>query len=167
MSYSLIYKLDSTASLIHKDHITNCDEAVPVFLPCSNHCTQEEGYESFLCAVLSRSVMSNSLQPPMDCSRPGSCIHGDSPGKNTGVGYQALLQGIFQTQGPNPRLSPALAGGFFTTRTTSHTPKWTVLWPLSTYREIRFTSFVSLVFGQHLSCTLTTKIILSNKVICG
>ena len=22
----------------------------------------------------------------MDCSLPGSCVHGDSPGKNTGVG---------------------------------------------------------------------------------
>ena len=28
----------------------------------------------------------------------------DSPGKNTGVGYHALLQGIFPTQGPNPSL---------------------------------------------------------------
>ena len=28
----------------------------------------------------------------------------DSPGKNTGVGCCALLQGIFLTQGSNPRL---------------------------------------------------------------
>ena len=28
----------------------------------------------------------------------------DSPGKNTGVGCRALLQGIFPTQGSNPRL---------------------------------------------------------------
>ena len=28
----------------------------------------------------------------------------DSPGKNAGVGYHALLQGIFPTQGLNPRL---------------------------------------------------------------
>ena len=28
----------------------------------------------------------------------------DSPGKNTGVGYHALLQGIFPTQGSNPHL---------------------------------------------------------------
>ena len=28
----------------------------------------------------------------------------DSPGKNTGVGYHFLLQGIFQTQGLNPCL---------------------------------------------------------------
>ena len=29
-------------------------------------------------------------------------VHGDSPGKNTGVGCRALLQGIFPTQGLNP-----------------------------------------------------------------
>ena len=29
----------------------------------------------------------------MDCNPPGSSVHGDSPGKNTGVGCQALLQG--------------------------------------------------------------------------
>ena len=40
-------------------------------------------------------------------------------GKNTGVGCHVLLQGIFPTQGSNPCLmSPALAGGFFTTSTT-------------------------------------------------
>ena len=41
---------------------------------------------------------------PMDCSPPGSSVHEDSPGKNTGVGCQALLQGIFPTQGSNPGL---------------------------------------------------------------
>ena len=40
----------------------------------------------------------------MDCSPPGSSVHGDSPGKNTGVGCHALLQGIFLTQGSNPDL---------------------------------------------------------------
>ena len=40
----------------------------------------------------------------MDCSPPGSSVHGDSPGKNTGVGCHALLQGIFLTQGLNPHL---------------------------------------------------------------
>ena len=37
----------------------------------------------------------------MDCSPPGSSVHGDSPGKNTGVGCHALLQGIFPTHGLN------------------------------------------------------------------
>ena len=40
----------------------------------------------------------------MDCSPPGSSIHGDSSGKNTGVGCHALLQGIFPTQGSNTGL---------------------------------------------------------------
>ena len=34
----------------------------------------------------------------MDCSPPGSSAHGDSPGKNIGVGCHALLQGIVPTQ---------------------------------------------------------------------
>ena len=41
---------------------------------------------------------------PMDCSPQGSFVHGDSPGKNTGMGCHALLQGIFWTQGLNPGL---------------------------------------------------------------
>ena len=45
---------------------------------------------------------------PVYCSLPGSSVHGDSSGKNTGVGCHFLLQGIFLTT------SPALAGKFFT-----------------------------------------------------
>ena len=41
---------------------------------------------------------------PVDCSPPGSSVHGDSPGKNTGVGCHARLQGIFPTQGSTPGL---------------------------------------------------------------
>ena len=40
-----------------------------------------------------------TLCNPIDCSPPGSYVHGDSPGKNTGVGCHALLQGVF----PIPR----------------------------------------------------------------
>ena len=43
-----------------------------------------------------------TLCNPMDCSLPGSSLHGiDSPGKSTGVGCHFLLQGIFPTQGSN------------------------------------------------------------------
>ena len=45
-----------------------------------------------------------TLFDPMDYSRPGSSVHGDSPGKNPGVGCHALLQGIFPNQGLNPGL---------------------------------------------------------------
>ena len=39
-----------------------------------------------------------TLWEPMACSPPGSSVHGNSPGKNTGVGSHFLLQGIFPTQ---------------------------------------------------------------------
>ena len=42
-----------------------------------------------------------TLHNPLDCSPPSSSIHGDSPGKNTGVGCYILLQGTFPTQGSN------------------------------------------------------------------
>ena len=44
---------------------------------------------------LSRSAVS-------DGSPPGSSVHGDSPGKDTGVGRHALLQGIFPVWESNP-----------------------------------------------------------------
>ena len=49
-----------------------------------------------------------TLYNPMDCSLPGSSVHGDSPGKDTGVGCHALFQGIFLTQ------VSRIAGEFFT-----------------------------------------------------
>ena len=45
-----------------------------------------------------------TLCNPMNYSPPGSYVHGDSPGKNIGVGSHSLLQGIFPTQGSNPGL---------------------------------------------------------------
>ena len=45
-----------------------------------------------------------ALHDCMDCSLPGSLVHGDPPGKSTGVDRHALLQGIFSNQGLNPRL---------------------------------------------------------------
>ena len=57
--------------------------------------------------MFSRSVMSDSLQPHGQHSPPGSCVHGDSPGKNIGVACHALIQGDFPNPGIKPR-SPAL-----------------------------------------------------------
>ena len=56
---------------------------------------------SVLCLVTQSGLI---LCDPMDCSPPGFSVHGDSPGKNTGVGSLSLPQGIFPTQGSNPRL---------------------------------------------------------------
>ena len=55
-----------------------------------------------ICAKSPQSCL--TLCDPMDCSPPSSSVHGDSPGKNTGVGCHALLQGIFPIQGSNPHL---------------------------------------------------------------
>ena len=72
-------------------------------------------------SLLSRSALVNlslwgtflaPLSDPMDCSLPGSSsVHGNSPGKNTGVGCHAFLQGIFPTQGSNQ--VSQIAGTFF------------------------------------------------------
>ena len=45
-----------------------------------------------------------TLCDPVDCSPPGSSVHGNSPGKNTGMGCHSFLQGIFPTQRSNPGL---------------------------------------------------------------
>ena len=69
-------------------------------------------------AVLSHWVMSRiqvlylvaqsclTLCYPLDCSPPGSSVHGDSPGKNTDWSvFPCPPQGIFPTQWLNPGLS--------------------------------------------------------------
>ena len=56
------------------------------FLVCSR--------DSLCCAVLCLVAEScQTLCDSMDCSPPGSSVHGDSPGKNTGVGCHASSRG--------------------------------------------------------------------------
>ena len=52
-----------------------------------------------VCAKLLQSCL--SLYDPMDCSPPGSSVHGDSPGKSTRAYFHALFQGLFPTHGSN------------------------------------------------------------------
>ena len=61
----------------------------------------EPSYRDNMCLV---TQCYPTLYDRMDCSPPGSSVHGDSPGKNTGVGCHTLLQGIFPSQGSNPGL---------------------------------------------------------------
>ena len=42
-----------------------------------------------------------TLCEPVECSPPGSSVHGIFPVKNTGVGCYFSLQEIFRTQGSN------------------------------------------------------------------
>ena len=66
----------------------------------------------------------------MDCTLPGSTARGDSPGKKTGVGCHALLQGIFPAQGLKPGLPHCrqilffFLDFFFFCSEFCHTLKW-------------------------------------------
>ena len=60
-------------------------------------------FSIYICAVLSHLVCP-TLCDLKDCNPPCSSVHGETPGKNIGVGCHALLQGIFPNQGSNPGL---------------------------------------------------------------
>ena len=60
---------------------------------------------SFLCVLCLVAQLCLTLCNPVNCSLPGSSVHEDSSGRNTRVGFYALLQGIIRTQGLNPGLS--------------------------------------------------------------
>ena len=61
------------------------------------------------CAVtVSLSLVPLFVTPWTIYSPPGSSVHRDSPGRNSGVGCYPLLQGIFPSQGSNPGLPHCL-----------------------------------------------------------
>ena len=45
-----------------------------------------------------------TLCDPVDCSLPGSSVHGDSPGKNTGMGCHAPSRGSSQPRSPTMQM---------------------------------------------------------------
>ena len=55
----------------------------------------------YRCLVIQSGV---TLWNAMDCSPPGSSVHGIFQARNTGVGCPLLFQRIFLTQGLNPHL---------------------------------------------------------------
>ena len=76
-------------------------------------------YENLPLSILFLSVLSLVTQSrpapcgPMDCSLPGSSVHENSPGKNTGVGAMPSSRGSSQLM---DRIHVSyIAGGFFTT----------------------------------------------------
>ena len=68
------------------------------------HCNKQGHTHQCVSVLCLDAQLCLTLCSPMDCSPPGSSVHGDSPGKNTGVGCCDLLQGIFPTQGSKPGL---------------------------------------------------------------
>ena len=75
-------------------------------LSLGNHSsfTVRTRYWTVCCAVCLVTQSSLTLWDPMDCSPPDFSVHGDSPGRNTGVGCHDLLQGISPIQGSKPGL---------------------------------------------------------------
>ena len=74
-----------------------------------------------------------TLWDPMDCSQPGSSVHGIFSGKNTAVGFHFLLQGIFLlTQGSNPEL----ASRFFTPEPPGKPLQWNIIQPQKEWNNI-------------------------------
>ena len=60
-----------------------------------------------------------TLRDPVDCSLPGSSVHGDSPGKNTGKVAMPSSMGSSQ---PRDQIQLShIVGGFFTVWTTRET----------------------------------------------
>ena len=58
------------------------------------HVRASYALQGFMCCVKVKVLVAQScltLCNPMDCSLPGSSVHVDSPGKNTGVGCFAFL----------------------------------------------------------------------------
>ena len=89
LSYSLTHSNRNclTLWLILTEIVLLCDLQIPLLM-CAVVCLVTQ-----LCPTLCDT---------MGWGLPGSSVHGDSPGKNTGVGCHALLQGIVPTQGSNP-----------------------------------------------------------------
>ena len=101
------------------------------FLSCTLyhlHCKSDLGMRasraSKLLLLFSRSVESNSL-PPHGLQSARLLCPWDFSGKNTGVGCHFLLQGIFLTQGSNPREQHLLLGR----QILYHWATWEAPWP--------------------------------------
>ena len=78
-----------------------------------------------MCARTCVCALCPTLYHPMDCSSPGSSLHGILQAGIVGWVAMPFSRGTFPTQGSNSCLlpaSPALAGGFFTTEPPGKTP---------------------------------------------
>ena len=104
--------------------------SAPTSLPCHHF--------AVLCLVAQSCP---TLCNPMKCM-PGSSVHGDSSGKNSGVSCHALLQGSFQ---PRDRTQVSrIAGRLFTIWATSEALSLPYFRPFPTQFTEMFSKLVSL-----------------------
>ena len=95
-----------------------------------------------------------TLCDPMDCSLPGFSVHGDSPGKNTGVGCHFLLQGVFLTQELNPCLFSLLhwQAGSLPLVPPGKAQFENVVFSKSSLKQLNMNILVLIFFFQRHSC---------------
>ena len=77
-----------------------------------------------------------TLCDSIDCSPPGSSVHGDSPGKKTGVECHSLLQGPSQPK--DWTQISCIASEFFTIWTTREATKKTYRWLIKTWKDAQY-----------------------------
>ena len=101
-----------------------------------SQCWPRDQWCTVLCftAQLWLTVSNHMAGDALGCSPPGSSVHEDSPGKNTGVGCHALLQGIFPTQG-STQVS-CIAGQFFTIWAIREAQKYWSGYPIPSPRDL-------------------------------
>ena len=88
-----------------------------------------------------------TLCDPIDCSLPGSSVHGDSLGKNTRVDCHFLLQRIFPNQGSNPGLPHCR--WFLTIWATRHFEMIKIYCFFSEFHSRILASIGNLVYDNH------------------
>ena len=86
--------------LEHRRGPSSAQDAAGRFQLMASTLDQRLDLRGVLCVSVAQSCL--SLCDVMDCNPPGSSVHGDSPGRNTGVGCHALPHGILLTHGLNP-----------------------------------------------------------------
>ena len=85
--------------LVTEQQQQSLTKSVSVLLDRSWHCGKLFLFVC-VCVLVTQSCL--TLCDPMDCSPPSRLLcPSDFPGKNTGVGCHAFLQGIFPTEGSN------------------------------------------------------------------
>ena len=105
-------KVNMLLLLSHFSHVRLCvtPSTAALKAPLSLGFSRQEYWSGVAISFSNACMHGKSLQScptlcyPMDCRPPRLLCPQDSPGKNTGVGCHALLQGICPTQGSNPGL---------------------------------------------------------------
>ena len=122
---------------------------------CCCKAETDQHCKAIMCCVLRLVTQSClTLCDPIDDCLPGFSVHGDSPGKNTGVGCHALLQRIFPTQGLNPGLPHCKQILYHLSQLYSKLKK-KKLRPTSLGRSCDFTHLISLLLlcSYYILCT--------------